>query len=191
MRCRIVFQAICLIRIYDLTITDYAKETRTNWTVLWNSKMITLDILISQLFAWHRIRIKCSSLFITTSFQDSFQYKDGPSRYGNVHFKDKTVVIPSYYYYENPHMVRRHLYIEKAPCPDVKSISGSGLNRHDLIFSTYCKLFLSIDTPVRVKLIAMLLLYRQHHTSYINPIWMSCTPCLQTCHSGKDIRSFC
>ena len=39
------------------------------------------------------------------------QYKEDLSRYGDFHYKDKTVAIPSYHN-GNPMLVRRHLYIE-------------------------------------------------------------------------------
>ena len=44
-----------------------------------------------------------------------FEYNGRLSEYGDSHYKDKTVVRPSYLYNGNPIMVRGHLYTETVP----------------------------------------------------------------------------
>ena len=47
------------------------------------------------------IQIRKRSAFSPEAARAPSHYKDGRSRYGDFHYNDKTVVIPSYHYYDN------------------------------------------------------------------------------------------
>ena len=67
----------------------------------------------NNLFGVVIFHIVCSTFYFDgDAYMAPSQYKDGLSRYVDFHYKDKTVMKPSYLYDGSPKMVRRHPCIE-------------------------------------------------------------------------------